>query len=436
MYKKIKANNKIFNSPEFQKDKYKFNLILRNLPSPELELYSDDDNYIICRGSKKWPTWIWTKDNFNHTKVNEIEELIKLYLTDNKKDKFTCKKELYDLLVERKFPNLNKDDYFEMGFLICHKAIKPKECDGVLSRPNKEDRKTLEQYWYQDNIEMNGIEPITKEQAKKDVDGFLVDDKFYILRNPQGKIVSMVNYSIIDNQAKLSHVYTPIEERKKGYATNLIYLITKKLLNEGFVTLLYTDYNYIPSNKAYINAGYTDCGILINFTCSKIDNYICKIATLDEMNKKWDYEINKATDDKENWIIWKKENIERFQKGLIIPYYGLLNGETICECTAILDRSILENPDNLVNETTAYLSAFRTNKEYQGQGYFSKLFKYMINDLKIKGYKEVTLGVEPDEEKNKAIYQKYGFIEHIKNSKETYPDGTIIEVEYYKKKLD
>ena len=269
MYKRIDGNNKIFNNSDFQKDKYKFNIIFKNLPSPELELYSDEENYIICRGSKKWPTWIWTKDSFDKEKTNEIEELIKMYLTDNEKDKFTCKKELYDVLVERNFPYLNKDDYFEMGFLICHQTKKPKECDGVLSKPKEEDRNILEQYWYNDNIEMNGIEPITMEQAKQDVDGFLKDDKFYVLRNPQGKIVCMANYTITDNQAKLGHVYTPTEERKKGYAANLIYLMTNELLDKGLVPLLYTDYNYIPSNKAYINAGYEDTGILINFSCSK-----------------------------------------------------------------------------------------------------------------------------------------------------------------------
>ena len=37
--------------------------------------------------------------------------------------------------------------------------------------------------------------------------------------------------------------------------------------------------------------------------------------------------------------------------------------------------------------------------------------------------------------KNKLIYNKYGFIEHIKDAQEVYPDGTIIDVEYYGKKL-
>lgn len=164
-------------------------------------------------------------------------------------------------------------------------------------------------------------------------------------------------------------------------------------------------------------------------------NYVCKIASLEEMNTKWDYEIDNATDDKYNWTVWKKENISRFKKKYIIPYYGLLNGKIICECTAIINPKIVQNFDGLVDKETAYLTAFRTIEEYQGQGYFSKLFKYMIDDLEKRGYKRVTLGVEPEELKNKTIYKKYGFTNYIKTCKETYPDGTEIEVEYYSKTI-
>lgn len=164
-------------------------------------------------------------------------------------------------------------------------------------------------------------------------------------------------------------------------------------------------------------------------------NYICKIATLDEMNHKWDYEIENATDDKNNWIIWKKANIDRFKKNLIIPYYGLLDGKIICECTAVLSPLVIQNPEDLVDDKKVYLMSFRTIQEYQGQGYFSELFKYMIDDLKKRGYEKATVGVEPEELKNKEIYFKYGFNKHIKDSKEVYPDGTEIDVEYYEKIL-
>lgn len=67
-----------------------------------------------------------------------------------------------------------------------------------------------------------------------------------------------------------------------------------------------------------------------------------------------------------------------------------------------------------------------SNKRYRGKGYFSKLFKYMINDLKEKGYAKAIVGVKPKELINKEIYNHYGFTEYIKTSSELYPDGTKI----------
>ena len=34
-----------------------------------------------------------------------------------------------------------------------------------------------------------------------------------------------------------------------------------------------------------------------------MNNYVCKLATLDEMNEKWNYEIAHAEEDKDNWVI-------------------------------------------------------------------------------------------------------------------------------------
>lgn len=165
------------------------------------------------------------------------------------------------------------------------------------------------------------------------------------------------------------------------------------------------------------------------------NNFICKIPSLEEMNKKWDYEIENRKNDRSNWIIWKKMAIENFIQGKSIPYYGILNGTIICEATACVVPEIVQNSELLVGNNIAYLSSFRTISKYQGKGYFSKLFKFMLNDLKEKGYRKVTLGVEPSEEKNKKIYNHYGFTEYIKSGAETYPDGTVIEILYYGKNI-
>lgn len=162
-------------------------------------------------------------------------------------------------------------------------------------------------------------------------------------------------------------------------------------------------------------------------------DYICKIATIEEMETKWNYEIKKHKS--HNWEIWKSESIERVKNGQSIAYYGILNGKIICETTAMLDKNIVQNSGGLVDGKTVYLCAFRTVEKYQGKGYFSKLFEFMINDLKCRGYEKVTLGVEPTETENLKIYQHLGFNEFIKTAQETYPDGTVIGVDYYGMKL-
>ena len=46
-------------------------------------------------------------------------------------------------------------------------------------------------------------------------------------------------------------------------------------------------------------------------------SYICKIATLDEMNEKWDYEINKANYD-------MIEKISKDQNGVIRRLFPII----------------------------------------------------------------------------------------------------------------
>lgn len=74
---------------------------------------------------------------------------------------------------------------------------------------------------------------------------------------------------MVDGNARVAGVYTKDDQRGKGYAANLIYELTNKLLLDNYHVSLYTNYNYIPSNKAYKNVGYVDKDVLINFSCSK-----------------------------------------------------------------------------------------------------------------------------------------------------------------------
>lgn len=168
-----------------------------------------------------------------------------------------------------------------------------------------------------------------------------------------------------------------------------------------------------------------------------MNKYTCKIATKEEVERIFNYEIANHTNDN-RWNIWKEETIKWTLNGKAIMYVGMVNDRVITSAIAALSKDIIQNAgekseeDELVNKTTAYLSAFRTVKAYEGKGYFSKLYKFMEMDLRKKGYNKLTLGVEPKDVRNMKIYFKWGFDKYIKTAYETYPPkNDFVEEETY-----
>lgn len=163
--------------------------------------------------------------------------------------------------------------------------------------------------------------------------------------------------------------------------------------------------------------------------------YICKIASVDEVITKWNYEIKKQKQKKSALELLKNNAVENIKNEQAVTYYGKLNDKIICQATAMFDEDIIQNSEGLVGIQTVYLCNFSTDKKYQGKGYFLNLFKFVIEDLKNKGYTKYTLGVEPKEIKNLQIYRHFGFNKLIKSGQEVYPNGTIIDVDYYEMEI-
>ena len=142
------------------------------------------------------------------------------------------------------------------GYYVCKSVVLPQKTDGNLYKPTKEDIKLLSDYWYYAHIEMEGVTPITKEISTENVERLLSSNKIYCWKNKNNIIVSICYYKIIENKEELCGVYTHPKYRRKNYASNLVYNITKELLDKNFIPFLYTNYDYKPSNKTYINVGY------------------------------------------------------------------------------------------------------------------------------------------------------------------------------------
>jgi hypothetical protein len=250
--KQINSNSPFLQNIFFLMDKYKFSLVSHNLEIDETKIYSDEESYIFVLGKKHKPIWLWTIDNISKEKIFEIKQCIECF-GDNGLTSYACKESLY-LQLDSMYAELNSEEL--SGCYVCREPIVPRECEGYLEKAKEEDKDIITQMWYADCVEANPEDHITYELAQKFTERFLDSGTFYVWRDNNGKIVSMIDYTVVDNYAEVAHAYTIPEERGKGYMANSVYELTRMIIKEDLTPVLSTDYHYGPSNKCYQNVGY------------------------------------------------------------------------------------------------------------------------------------------------------------------------------------
>jgi len=127
--------------------------------------------------------------------------------------------------------------------------------DVTFRKASSKDKEVLVKY-IKDFTKEALNEEMPEEQAEETFEDYLKNG-YYVLEKDQ-KIVSSCCLRRKMKYGKcISAVYTPQEERKKGYAYNLVYRVSKKQLDEGDkYCVLYTDDANSISNHVYEKIGY------------------------------------------------------------------------------------------------------------------------------------------------------------------------------------
>lgn len=267
--KKINVDNKIFNDKEFLKDKYKFDLFRHIFDKEDINIYSDEENYIIIL-SKEQTIWIWTKDNIEENKVKEINIFLK-EIENN--ISIICKKELYSKLEKYNNDLYQFNNYCEYGCYKCNKIIPPKKViETSIVKGTEENKLEIAKLWLQNCEEKDPINKfnMNEEKALKYAEKFISSGSFYIICDDNKNIIAFADYQINGNTAEIAHAYTIPQYRNKGYMANLIYNISNKIIEKNLVPVLQTDINYIPSNKSYQKIGFVLEDTMVEVSVSKI----------------------------------------------------------------------------------------------------------------------------------------------------------------------
>ncbi|MBQ3407888.1 MAG: GNAT family N-acetyltransferase [Clostridia bacterium] len=139
--------------------------------------------------------------------------------------------------------------------LLEHLAEPHLRSDVICRKATENDKVVLKQFskdFHKEALHEEKSDEYLEESFYKNL------EKDYYVLEKDGKIVAQtVSTRKLLYGKTISGVYTPKEERKKGYAYNLVYLVSKKFLDDGAkYCVLFTDDSNPISNHIYEKIGY------------------------------------------------------------------------------------------------------------------------------------------------------------------------------------
>jgi len=181
-----------------------------------------------------------------------------VYKVDKNLPGVNAEKQIGNMFAEEYCRLANKKTklHLNMRILVLEKLLETNLRDDVIYRKAEiKDKETLKKF-INDFHEEALNEKLEDDVLEEKVDNHL--EKGYYLLEKDGKIVAQTVLSRTLKKGKcVSGVFTPKEERGNAYAYNLVYRVSKEILDDGAeYCVLYTDDSNPISNHVYEKIGY------------------------------------------------------------------------------------------------------------------------------------------------------------------------------------
>lgn len=242
-----------------EKEAITYSVLMKILQGQCADIFTDHENMVVCYSSQPWPVWVWCQDMFM---AKEIGACLKENFPVEQGYEIIMSCELLEQLRQ-------EDDYFrraghKMGLLsyrLDQINLINYPCEGHMDCVREEEIPSLISAWQAMRIEMEGRH-ITPERCVETMSRMVAEKVLFAWRLKDGTITALTAKGNQPPYSKVTSVYTLPAHRRKGYAINLVHSVTKTILDDGLIPILYTDAGYEASNACYRKIGYELVGRL------------------------------------------------------------------------------------------------------------------------------------------------------------------------------
>ena len=240
-----------------ENDKYTF-FVLGRIMGGECELLlTDHERLIVCFSCRPFPVWIWTADGADEDDMERAYQLADKYSLLDGEHRFNLKYDLANYFIKRAAVGHKKLSIStNMCAYDCRKPVKPTViADGSIYHCNSDDVDALTDILDLFHKE-TGLDQTDRNIYRLQAEAHINEGNTYFWKDSQGNNVASCKFTTKGNTASINLVFTRPEFRRKHYAENLVYQVTKLLMDAGYAPMLYTDADYIASNACYRKIGY------------------------------------------------------------------------------------------------------------------------------------------------------------------------------------
>ena len=244
-------------------DRFTFNVLARILRGECELVMSDHEKLIVCHSDSKmhYPIWAWTPDDCGTDEMERAWKIVNDVRPVTEGYKYNLKHELADYFMARAVKAGDEMEVVTNLFAYdCPKLIAPEnEADGCLHCVTDDEADEVIAHkllFYECIGDSIGDREIFNANARDQVSR----RTYFFWKNAEGKAVASCSFKVTGELACLSGVLTLPEFRRRHYAQNMVYALTKLLMEQGFTPMLYTDADYAASNACYQKVGYVRQG--------------------------------------------------------------------------------------------------------------------------------------------------------------------------------
>ncbi|MFK9090874.1 GNAT family N-acetyltransferase [Bacillus salipaludis] len=245
----------------FEPDEVQYNLLFRIREGSDALCLKTADGSMIFAHTPGHKGWLWISQEMAADKRDDIFEKLAIDLKNVPLPGITGNPDTVERFAEiySKRKDIRWEKEMTMESYYCPKVLKPNNVRGTFRKATKEEVETVALYlagFLRDafNSSVDPVTQLSKAETMIEAGGiylWLVD----------GKPVSMANISHrTAKYGRINSVFTPIELRKKGYASALTADLCAILEKEKLIPMLYADIINPASNKVYQNIGFLKSG--------------------------------------------------------------------------------------------------------------------------------------------------------------------------------